>query len=93
MSMTTPRPAIEVPQGDRYVIGRNGVFATLWDRQEERLVVDNATEEQCRRVRDGLIEQNHAIDLADAAFARLTIEHSECCSAADYPGWARGSAS
>lgn len=39
---------------ERYVIGRNGVFATLYDRQEERLIVDNATEEYCRRVRDEL---------------------------------------
>ncbi|MFG2526271.1 hypothetical protein [Streptomyces sp. NPDC048527] len=25
---------------DRYVIGRDGVFATLWDRQERRLLRD-----------------------------------------------------
>lgn len=34
----------------RYVIGRDGVFATLYDQQEERLVVENSTEEHCRRV-------------------------------------------
>lgn len=47
-----PKPA---PVDERYVIGRNGVFATLYDRQEQRLVVDNATEEHCRRVRDELL--------------------------------------
>ncbi|MFK8844750.1 hypothetical protein [Streptomyces sp. Ac-502] len=55
MATTTPRPAIEAPHAERYVIGRSGVFATLWDRQEKRLVVDNATEEHCRRVRDQLL--------------------------------------
>lgn len=39
---------------ERYVIGRNGVFATLYDRQEQRLVVDNSTEEHCRAVREEL---------------------------------------
>lgn len=38
----------------RYAIGRDGVFATLYDRQEQRLVVENATEEHCRNVRDQL---------------------------------------
>ncbi|MER6632263.1 hypothetical protein ABT301_29285 [Streptomyces sp. NPDC000987] len=47
-----PEPA---PAGERYVIGRTSVFATLYDRQEQRLVVDNATEEHCRRVRDELL--------------------------------------
>ncbi|MFD7661002.1 hypothetical protein [Streptomyces sp. NPDC059788] len=94
MKTTTPRPAVEAPQEERYVIGRTGVFATLWDRQEKRLVVDNATEEHCCRVRAGLIEQNHAVDPADAAFARLAVEHPECCStAADYPDWTCGGVS
>ncbi|MGW3445619.1 hypothetical protein [Streptomyces sp. NPDC001076] len=44
-----PKPAPE-----RYVIGRNGVFATLYDRLEGRLVVDNSTEEHCLQVRDEL---------------------------------------
>jgi ribosomal protein L34E len=44
-------------QGERYVIGRNGVFATLYDWQEHRLVVDNATEAYCRRVRDALLNK------------------------------------
>ncbi|MFF1356946.1 hypothetical protein [Streptomyces sp. NPDC058297] len=39
---------------DRYVIGRDGVFATLWDRQERRLVIANSSEEHCRRVMQGL---------------------------------------
>ena len=39
---------------DRYVIGRDGVFATLYDRQERRLIVENSTEEHCRRVRGQL---------------------------------------
>ncbi|MEU2265014.1 hypothetical protein ABZ568_00870 [Streptomyces olindensis] len=43
------------PQPERYVIGRNGVFATLYDRLEECLVVDNSTEDHCRKVRDGLL--------------------------------------
>lgn len=43
------------PDDERYVIGRNGVFATLYDRQERRLIVDNSTEEHCRNVRDGLL--------------------------------------
>ncbi|WP_019061763.1 hypothetical protein [Streptomyces prunicolor] len=42
-------------QGERYVIGRSGVFATLYDWQEHRLVVENATEEHCRKVRDELL--------------------------------------
>lgn len=40
---------------DRYMIGRDGVFATLYDRQEQRLVVENATEAHCRKVRDRLL--------------------------------------
>ncbi|MFH9426406.1 hypothetical protein [Streptomyces sp. NPDC017529] len=77
----------------RYVIGRDGGFATLWDRQEKRLVVENASEEHCRRVRDGLLEQNHAVDPVDTAFARLAAEHPERCSALDaYPGWTCGGA-
>ncbi|MFB7929210.1 hypothetical protein ACFC4C_08880 [Streptomyces sp. NPDC056039] len=51
---------------DRYVIGRDGVFATLWDRQERRLVVENATEEYCRRVRDTLLA-GRATAAAEAA--------------------------
>lgn len=43
---------------DRYVIGRDGVFATLWDRQENRPVVENATEEHCRKVRDDLTQRD-----------------------------------
>ncbi|WP_159391114.1 hypothetical protein [Streptomyces viridochromogenes] len=39
---------------DRYVIGRDGVFATLWDRQDRRLVIENSTEEHCRRALDSL---------------------------------------
>lgn len=39
----------------RYVIGRDGVFATLYDRQVQRLVVENATEAHCRKVRDQLL--------------------------------------
>ncbi|WP_157849378.1 hypothetical protein [Streptomyces violaceorubidus] len=42
------------PASDRYVIGRDGVFATLYDRQEQRFVVENATEEHCRKVRTEL---------------------------------------
>ncbi|MFF5668859.1 hypothetical protein ACFY8S_01765 [Streptomyces hygroscopicus] len=42
-------------RAERYVIGRNGVFATLYDWQEHRLVVENATEEHCRKVRDELL--------------------------------------
>ncbi|WP_406215058.1 hypothetical protein [Streptomyces decoyicus] len=63
---------------DRYVLGRDGVFATLFDQQERRLVVENSTEENCRKVRDQLIahhdgqlaEQRHQyLDLdADSAF-------------------------
>ncbi|MEU9634442.1 hypothetical protein AB0D80_08705 [Streptomyces tendae] len=45
---------------DRYVIGRDGVFATLWDRQDRRLVVENATEAHCRRVRDTLLAERAA---------------------------------
>lgn len=41
--MTEPDP--------RYVIGRDGVFATLYDRHENRLVVENSTEAHCRRVK------------------------------------------
>lgn len=48
----TPTPSLT----DRYVIGRDGAFATLYDRQERRLVVENATEEHCRNVRDQLID-------------------------------------
>lgn len=55
----------------RYVIGRNGAFATLYDRQTNRLLVDNATESHCRRVRDRLIAQAHDLDPLDAAFAAL----------------------
>jgi hypothetical protein len=40
---------------ERYAIGRNGVFATLYDRVEQRIVLDNTTEDHCRRVRDQLI--------------------------------------
>ncbi|MFE1767271.1 hypothetical protein ACFW81_24015 [Streptomyces angustmyceticus] len=45
---------------DRYAIGRNGVFATLYDRQERRLLVENATEEHCLKVRDQLIDGQRA---------------------------------
>ncbi|MFH8751039.1 hypothetical protein ACH4GK_32140 [Streptomyces rimosus] len=39
-------------------------------------------------------EMDHMLDPADAAFARLAVEHPECCStAADYPGWTCGGAS
>lgn len=70
--------ATRVLPEDRYVIGRDGVFATLYDRQENRLVVENSTEEHCRKVRDQLIafhdgqlaEQRHQLfDLdADSAY-------------------------
>lgn len=64
------------PLTDRYVIGRDGVFATLYDRQERRLLVQNATEDHCLKVRDQLIdgqlaEQRHQyfdLDL-DSAYA------------------------
>ncbi|MEU7435694.1 hypothetical protein AB0B07_33375 [Streptomyces sioyaensis] len=76
---TLDRPApTSLPTTDRYVIGRDGVFATLYDSQENRLVVENATEEHCLQVRDQLIgyrdgqlaEQRHQyLDLdADSAF-------------------------
>lgn len=42
------------PDTERYVIGRDAAFATLYDRQEQRLVVENATEDHCRTVRDQL---------------------------------------
>lgn len=56
--MRRDAPAIPVEKGrpgHRYVIGRDGVFATLWDRHERRMVVENASEEQCRRIRNGLL--------------------------------------
>jgi len=62
-------------------------------------VLDNATEDNCRRLRDRLLrqevgrlaEQWHQLDPADTAFARLAIDHPEAChTAADYPGWIPG---
>lgn len=51
----TQEPTVtQHPDLYRYVIGRDGVFATLYDRQEQRLIVENATEEHCRAVRDRL---------------------------------------
>lgn len=36
-------------------------------------------------------EQEHQLDPADTAFARLACEHDDCCSTeADYPGWTPG---
>ncbi|MER7477351.1 hypothetical protein ABTX60_06810 [Streptomyces sp. NPDC126510] len=79
-------------QGERYVIGRNGVFATLYDWQEHRLVVDNATEEHCRRVRDELTAPRvdepkptpaarRSMPLLEAVAAtfKATSEHAERC--------------
>jgi hypothetical protein len=48
-------PGIPLRPEDRYAIGRDGVFATLYDQQEKRLIVDNATAEHCARVRDQLL--------------------------------------
>ncbi|MFF6801066.1 hypothetical protein [Streptomyces sp. NPDC012616] len=71
-----PKPAPDTEE--RYVIGRDGVFATLYDQQEHRPVVENATEEHCRQVRDEL----------------LAIEDRPCvkCSApfASHIAWAAG---
>jgi hypothetical protein len=50
---------------DRYVIGRDGVFATLYDRQEDRVILDNSTEEHCRRVRADIIRAASVPDPAD----------------------------
>lgn len=36
---------------ERYVIGRNGAFATLYDTVERRLLVENTTEGFCLKVR------------------------------------------
>lgn len=114
---TAPRPPrsiadVDVPlaeveaqlaeQQDRYVIGRDGVFATLWDRQENRLVVENATEEHCRKVRDQLVdaevlreaiarEAGLGADAQVSAFslALFLVTHPEApvSTLADYPGW------
>ncbi|MEV7413449.1 hypothetical protein [Streptomyces althioticus] len=66
-------------QPERYVIGRSGAFATLYDWKEHRLVVDNATEEHCRRVRDELL---------------AAAEDGPCEKCGDpfpdHAGWARG---
>ncbi|EMF31105.1 hypothetical protein H114_00712 [Streptomyces gancidicus BKS 13-15] len=66
-------------QPERYVIGRSGAFATLYDWKEHRLVVDNATEEHCRRVRDELL---------------AAAEDGPCAKCGDpigdHLGWARG---
>lgn len=40
---------------DRYVIGRDGVFATLYDTVERRLIVENATRAFCEQVREDLL--------------------------------------
>ncbi|KUN32474.1 hypothetical protein AQJ11_02820 [Streptomyces corchorusii] len=66
------------PVDERYVIGRDGVFATLYDRQEQRLVVENATEEYCRQVRDALL----------ATQGRPCVKCSAL--APDHIAWAKG---
>jgi chromosome segregation ATPase len=68
------------PMEDRYVIGCNGVFATLWDRQEQRLVVENSTEEHCRTVRDDLISYREG-QLAE--FRHQLLDPSEPPEAVD----------
>lgn len=40
---------------ERYAVGRNGVFATLYDTVERRLILDNATEINCLRARADLL--------------------------------------
>ncbi|KUN37741.1 hypothetical protein AQJ30_15775 [Streptomyces longwoodensis] len=42
-------------RGERYTIGRSGVFATLYDWQEHRLIVEAATVEHCLKIRDQLL--------------------------------------
>ena len=63
------------------------------------MVVENATEEQCRKVRDQLTasfegqlaEQRHCLDLQDTAFARMACANPDACSCADdYPNWTPG---
>ncbi|MGK3107891.1 hypothetical protein [Streptomyces sp. WAC05858] len=81
------------------MLGRDGAFATLWDSQEHRMVVENATEEHCRKVRDQLTanfdgqlaELRHLLDPQDAAFSRMACTNPDACSClTDYPGWAPG---
>jgi hypothetical protein len=67
MTTATPAPAPE----ERYFIGRNGVFATLYDRREKRVVLDNATEAACLRLAGLLLEQTHQYRDLDA--------DSTCC--------------
>ncbi|MFD7922596.1 hypothetical protein ACFV3R_25630 [Streptomyces sp. NPDC059740] len=57
---TTPAPE------SRYIIGHDGVFATLYDRQAHRVVVENATEEHCLRRREELVQAEEIRELADA---------------------------
>ncbi|MEU0059886.1 hypothetical protein [Streptomyces sp. NPDC006334] len=66
------------PAPERFVIGRDGVFATLYDWQENRVVVENASEEHCRRVRDELLAADgRPCKKCDAPFTA-------------HIGWARG---
>lgn len=80
MATTTPHPATGSQQ-DRYVLGRDGVFATLWDSQEHRMVVENATEEHCRKVRDQLAYRDcqeadlaHLLDACDANYIHCATD-------------------
>ncbi|GGZ72953.1 hypothetical protein ACFOOM_01200 [Streptomyces echinoruber] len=80
------------PAGERYVIGRNGVFATLYDRKDERLLVENATEEHCRRVRDELLAgepqpADRPVPLPDAVTAAhdAAVAHAVACGTC-WPG-------
>ena len=63
------------PAQGRYHVGRNGVFATLYDRETGRVVVDNSTTARCHHVRDRLLAQAHDLDELDAAFAALAPGH------------------
>jgi hypothetical protein len=60
---------------ERYYIGRDGVFATLYDRKVGRLVVENSTEEHCRKVSARLLVQQHDMDGLDKQFARMAPGH------------------
>lgn len=71
MSATIPAPAPENSEPERYVIGRNGVFATLYDCREKRLLLDNASEDNCLRLAGLLLEQDHQYNDLDA--------DSACC--------------
>ena len=71
--VTTPTESA-TPQTDRYVIGRDGSFATLWDCKENRAVVENATEEHCRTVRDELLAAYRQGQLAEQLHQFLDLD-------------------